>query len=516
MTWDSAQPTHTVAEALRESVRTWPERGCMIFGDDVISYRRLWARCWGAAATYRELGIGPGDVVALQLRNRPEFLYAWLGATLLGAVTAPLSVHLRGESLRHPLATVEAAALVVEDEFADRLDAVLPELTNLRHVVSPSDLSDESPDGSPALVAPADPTLILFTSGTTGPSKGCVISHNYLVTQALHAYRQKGARPGDLFWSPLPLSHGNAIVQTVLGPLMHGATGALEPRFSVSGFWPRVRELGATQVSILGSMFTMLWNQPPRPDDANNPVRVIYGAPLPADIHEPFERRFDLRYVTGYGQTEAFPMLVSSVDNPPPPGTAGRESELYEVRVFDTRDREIPDGEIGEIVGRPRRPDVAFAGYHANPAATVTKTRNLWIHTGDYGYRRPDGWFAFVDRAPDRIRRRGENISSWEVEQVLAAHHAVADAAAFAVPSELSEDDVMIAVVLADGAGVAPDELLDHAARNLPYYAVPRYVEFVDSLPVNELGKVEKRQLRERGVTAATWDSEHAGYAPAR
>jgi crotonobetaine/carnitine-CoA ligase len=358
----------------------------------------------------------------------------------------------------------------------------------------------------------SDPNLVMFTSGTTGPSKGVVASNHYLMTASLQSYAQKGGTPDDVFWTPLPLSHGNAMMQTLLGPMVHGARASLEEKFSVSRFWSRIGEVGATQVSILGSMITMIWNLPERDDDADNPVRVLFGAPMPAEIQHGFEARFGVQYVTAYGMSEATPMVLSTVEEPPPPGCAGRAYGRFDVRVFDEEDREVPDGTVGEIVCRPHQAHVMFEGYLNNPAATQSVLRNLWLHTGDYGRRTPDGWFQFVDRKKDYVRRRGENVSSWEVEQALLTHPKVQEVAAFGVPSEMSEDDVMVAVVVKAGQTASVEELLAHCGQNLPYFAVPRYVDVVGELPQNDLGKVLKTELRDRGVTSTTWDAEAVGF----
>lgn len=534
-TWGPGDRELTIGGVVARSAERWPDLPGVDFGDDRVTFGQLWDRSVSAANALHDLGVRAGDSVALQLPNCADFVYAWFGASLIGALTVPLNVHLKGDVLHHPLAVSAAKVVVVGDTHRDRIEAVADRLPQLTHVLVPGAPADlptavggsgvhlaafadllAARAGEPLAVKDgprwSDPNLVLFTSGTTGPSKGVVASHHYILTASLQSFAQKGGRQEDVFWTPLPLSHGNAMMQTLLGPIAHGARASLDERFSVSQFWARVRGVGATQVSILGSMITMIWNLPRRDDDADNQVRVLFGAPMPADIQHAFEERFAVRYVTAYGMSEATPMVVSTLDEPPPPGCAGRACARFDVRVFDEEDREVPDGTVGEIVCRPLEPHVMFEGYLDDPAATQTVLRNLWLHTGDYGTRQPDGWFRFVDRKKDYVRRRGENVSSWEVEQALMSHPEVQEAAAFGVPSEVSEDDVMVSVVVHQGERTAPHELLEHCARNLPYYAVPRYVDIVDELPKNDLGKVLKTDLRARGVGAGTWDAQAAGF----
>lgn len=526
-----ASEGYTVAGLLRAGCEASPDRACMRFGDESITYAEMWRRAVAVANGLHDRGVAAGDTVAIQCENCPEFLYTYFGASLVGALTAPVNYHHRGQFLQRQLDLVRARVAVISPDRVDRVAAVagdVPSLTDV-FVVGDDEVSADVPgvstrptsdllggDGDrlrvPNEPAWSDPNLVLFTSGTTGPSKASVVSNNYIVAASVACVQRKGATADDVFWSPLPLFHGNALMQTVLGPMAAGATGALDVRFSVSGFWDRTRQVGASQVSILGAQFTMLWNRPRRDDDRDNPVRVVYGAPLPSEIHEAFQERFGVVYVTGYGLGEAHPLLVSSVDDPPPPGCAGRAWERFEVRVVDDDDREVPDGEVGEIVCRPREPHVMFDGYLGDPEGTVRSFRNLWFHTGDFGRRRADGWFEFVDRKKDYMRRRGENVSSWEVEQAVLVHPKVAEAAAFPVPSELTEDEIMLVVTLESGQALSPEELIDHCAANMPYFAVPRYVELSRTTLANDLGKVPKHELKARGVTYATWDREAAGY----
>jgi carnitine-CoA ligase len=318
-----------------------------------------------------------------------------------------------------------------------------------------------------------------------------------------------GYTAADRLYSVFPLFHSNARYCSVMAAIEAGADLVMDVKFSASRFWDICREHGVTAFNYQGAMMRILFNQPPRPDDADNPVRLAFGAPCPPEIFTAFERRFGLELTEIYGSTE-----VSIVTDMPPSdrrvGTAGNESVNYEVAVVDEHDEPVPAGVAGEIVARPKKPGWMFDGYHAMPQATADSWRNLWFHTGDRGLLDEDGYLVFLDRLKDTIRRRGENISSWELECVVAEHPAVGQAAAYGVPSELSEEEVMLAVVPAAGRHVDPTDLVQHCARTLTGFAVPRYVRVMTELPMTPSQRVEKYKLRADGVTPDTWDREAA------
>ncbi|HWE57443.1 MAG TPA: AMP-binding protein, partial [Acidimicrobiales bacterium] len=322
-----------------------------------------------------------------------------------------------------------------------------------------------------------------------------------------------GIGPGDVFYGPLPMHHLSGTIVAPLVPLVAGASTVVDPVFSVSRFWPRVHEVGATHTVLVGGMPQMLWQRPVDELEAGNPLRAAVAIPVPAEIHDAFERRFGLTIVAGYGSSEAGQVTFSSVDEPVAPGTAGRPMPSHEVMVVDDGDTPVPAGEVGEIVVRPRRPHVMFEEYRGNPEATVAATRNLWFHTGDLGRFDGDGNLTFADRKKDYLRRRGENISSFEVETAMATHPAVAEIAVVGVPSELGEDEVKAYVVLRDGAPIGEVELLHHAARTMPHFAVPRYISILGSLPRSAVGRVQKFLLRDMHSSAPGWDREQHGYS---
>ena len=486
------------------------------------------------AASLAAMGVRPGDRVATLVENSAEALLAWWGIVRGGAVAVPVNTAYKGQYLRHQLADSGARVLVVEASLADRAARVTAETPDLGHVVVIGD-ADEAlrgvvthawddvlggDDADPGVaVRPSDLATFIYTGGTTGLSKGCMLSHNYhevLARQIGICWRRTA---DDVVWTPLPLFHFNAIVTAVLGPLVYGGRSAIYRRFSVSNFWPEMNRVGATITSTLGTMAYLLAHDVDRPEmprsgapGANTSLRLIGAAPLPVEVDSILKQRFGVGTFSGaYGTTEA--SLVSwqppGVTNKPN-GAGVVNDEFFDVRIFDDDDNELPRGSDGEIVLRPKRPHSMFEGYWGRPEATVETSRNWWYHTGDIGRVDDEGFLFFVDRKADYLRRRGENISSFEVERILMGHGALADVAVHAVPSELTEDDLKITATLADGATLTEDELFRWCVEELPYFALPRYIEFRAELPRSPVGRVLKRELRAEGPGDA-WDADASG-----
>ncbi|WBB61283.1 AMP-binding protein [Streptomyces sp. WMMC500] len=488
-----------------------------------------------------ELGVGPGATVATMLENGPEAVVAWFAIHRLGAIAVPVNTALKGALLRHQLHDAASAVVVVHGELADRPLGVLDSLEGVRHLVvvdergrplpeTPrvavhawADLRKVSGNRPRVRVRPSDLGTIVYTGGTTGPSKGCALSHQYHLSIARQIISSWGRTPDDVVWSPLPLFHFNAISCLLTGTLLNGGRAALSRRFSVSGFWPEINRTGATIASMLGSLAVLVAKAEDHPEaknsgvaGANTTLRLVTGAPMPPEIDEIFRSRFGVTtFSNAYGTTEASLISWLPAGHPGRPGSAGLvNSEAFIVGIFDDDDRAVPPGTQGEIVCRPRRPHAMFEGYWKRPEATVQAWRNLWFHTGDIGRMDEDGYLYFVDRKADYLRRRGENISSWEIEKVFHEHPAVRDVCVHAVASAVSEDDVKVTLVLretAEGERPSEETLCRWSIDHLPYYAVPRYFEFRDALPLSETGRSAKHLLRAQGVTEATWDREAAG-----
>jgi crotonobetaine/carnitine-CoA ligase len=526
---------HALTDLLDLRLETDPDGEYLDVCGETFTAASLARRVGALAAAFADLGVRPGDRVATLCENSPEAVLAWWGAIWAGAIAVPINSAYKGEYLRHQLADSGASVLVAQDELAGRLPGVVEEIETLRHVVvtgeggpAPSggptahgfaDLSGADPV-PPHRSRPADLATFVYTGGTTGPSKGCMLSHHYhasLSRQIAVCWRRG---PDDVVWTPLPLFHFNALVTCVLGPLVAGGRAAISRRFSVSGFWGEVNRVGATIASLLGSMTALLAADEDRHEmprsgapQANTTLRLMAAAPVPPDLEVRLRERFGVEVFSGgFGLTEA--SLISWT----PPGVAHRpgaagvvNDEYFEVRIFDDDDRDLGRDTPGEIVVRPRRPHVMFEGYWGNPEATVAACRNLWFHTGDIGRIDGDGYLFFVDRKADYLRRRGENISSFEVERVLCSHPDVVEAVVVAVPSQVTEDDLKATVVRRDGSTLTEEALFRWCIDQLPYFALPRYVEFRADLPRSPVGRVLKRVLRDEGVTPATWDAEAAG-----
>ncbi|MBI3969263.1 MAG: AMP-binding protein, partial [Chloroflexi bacterium] len=374
------------------------------------------------------------------------------------------------------------------------------------------ELASEPSGAIPVASQYFQPMAIMYTSGTTGPSKGVLVSHGQALSIGRFVAAHYGFGSDDVLHVSLPLFHINAMAYSVLTALTADAQVALVERFSASSFWDEIRRYGCTEFNALGATINILFRQPERPDDADNPVRFSIAVPSPAEIFHEFERRFGLQLLELYAQTETNLVTAIEPNEPARPGSCGRPTKMFDVRVVDDLDNELPPGEAGEIVVRSKHPFTMMNGYYEMPEKTVEAWRNLWFHTGDRAYRDADGYFFFVDRIKDAIRRRGENISSFELEKTVNSHPLVVESAAVAIPSELSEDDVRVVVVLSDGAALDPAELLAYLEPRLPYFMVPRYVEFRAELPKTPNGKVEKYRLRSEGLGSDAWDRETAGY----
>lgn len=488
------------------------------------------AAAWGAAL--QQAGVGAGDRVALFCSNRIEFLQAFLGCAWIGAVAVPINTASRGEPLRHVMANSGARLLVAEREGLQAVAgaaALGAQGLPLQQVwlIDEADAVDASatPDSpwpctpfptQPAGAAPAAPlrpgdTLaILYTSGTTGLSKGVCCPHAQYYWWGVHSGELLGLQQGETLVTTLPLFHTNAL-NAFFQALLTGSTLVVEKRFSASAFWASLVQHQATVTYVLGAMVPILLAKEPTPHDRAHRVRIALAPGVPQRFQAEFVQRFGLQLLEGYGSTETNFVIGVPIDEQRP-GTMGRVRDGFEACVVDTEDNVLPPGEAGELLIRAREPFSMATGYFGMPDKTVEAWRNLWFHTGDRVTCDEDGHFRFIDRLKDAIRRRGENISSFEVEQVLLAHPAVELAAIFPVRSEMAEDEVMAAIVLRAGATLDPVDLMQFCEPRLAYFAVPRYVDFVDRLPATENGKVQKFKLRERGITPTAWDREAAGY----
>jgi crotonobetaine/carnitine-CoA ligase len=493
-------------------------------GDGRWTYRALRDVAAGYAGTLAQAGLKRGDRAAILSSNRPQFIPVFLGCGWAGIVSVPINVAARGFQLQHILSNSGARLLVIEAESLGALDGLdfaalsLERIWVIGEAARPDRLPQAvaftalPPPGEPvppSNFGPDEPLTVLYTSGTTGLSKGVICPHAQFFWWGVYTGRQLGVREGDVLHTPLPLFHTNAL-NCFFQALLHGATQVVEQRFSVSNFWSAMNTSGATVTYLLGAMVQMLLSRPAEAAETSHRVRVALAPAAPGPASEEFLKRTGVVLLDGFGSTESNAVIASTVEERRP-GFAGKLADGFEARIVDENDNPLPDGEAGELVLRASEPFAMASGYLGMPDKTVETWRNLWLHTGDRLVRSEDGYYRFIDRMKDAIRRRGENISSYEVEQVLQAHPDVAIAAVFPVSADLAEDEVMAALVPREGRVLDPVAIVKFCEGRMSYFAIPRFIDVVSDLPRTENGKVKKYALRERGRTGGTWDRERAG-----
>lgn len=488
-----------------------------------FTYAELRDRAARVAASLAELGLGPGDRVATMLEPALHTFESWYGIAWAAGIEVPINTDYKGEFLRHILTTSGARVVVVRDRWAGRLAGLdLPELENVVVVGDPVEVDLDWPvtsfselrDAAPAPRTerlPTDLAYILFTSGTTGPSKGVMQSSRTIFQAAVNtAVHLMDVGPDDVAFSPFPMFH--IVARNVIGATAFATGGvvAIRETFSASTWWDDIRAEGATWSIYMGALLHVLMSADERPDDADNPMRRLFGAAPVEHLMDAFEQRFGVELIQGYGSTE-LGIATSTEPGNRKAGTNGTELPHVQIAIHDEDDDPVPAGTSGEIVARPAVASGIFSGYWNMPNETLHAFRNLWFHTGDRGHLTDEGDLVFVDRIKDSLRRRGENISSFEVEAAVGAHDAVLECAAYAVPSELAEDDVMIAVVVREPDAFDPVDLFRFCIETMPRFTVPRYVRVVTELPKTPTHRVQKHLLRSDGVTDDTADREALG-----
>lgn len=514
---------NSLIATLREAAKVRPTSEFIRIAGSSFDYQASLGLVEATARGLRELGIVPGDRVGIMAGNTPETVWAWLGINAAEAIDVPFNAEVRGNMLAYVVHDATPRALIGTNEYlqilADTID-VDPEFVvcigdsetepfagrcrqlTFEDVIEISQSSSvELGDPSPGTTA-----TIMYTSGTTGPSKGVMLPQRYYPANAAHVNDVMGVTATDVTYCVQPLFHIDA--RTFLATALHAnGTIVLGQRFSVSRFWDEIREHRATKFGTIGSMLWMLYKQPPRTDDADLPASVALCSSTPGEIMRQFETRFGVRIIEAYGMTECVLITTETVENTMP-SRIGRPIPQLSVQLVDEHDVLVTQGEIGELVYRPLDHNAMMQGYWNKPEATAEACRNLWFHTGDLVRADATGMFEYIGRKKDSIRRRGENVSAWEVEQAVSAHPSILEVAAIGVPSDVGEEDVAVLVVPVPGAQIDPTELVEFVSADLPRFAVPRYVEVVDGLPKTPSERIEKSKVRERGVTSAAWDRE--------
>jgi len=522
-----------IGQLVADKAELHGDRTFIQFEDTRYSYLDMDVLSNRIANGLAQLGVKKGTHVAFMVDNKPEIILLYFGLGKLGAVAVPVNTAAKGELLSYYLRQSESEIVIADASLVERIAVVAPGTPKLRHVVSVRDVKarNEMPfdcalprsDFSELLAASdarsdievrfSDLHALLYTSGTTGPSKGNMITHAGSLSAGLEVARTFGYCQDDVFYVCLPIFHGNALWCSVLPALIADASIALARSFSVTTFWQDIRRYGATQFNSLGAMTNFIWSRPPDPRDRDHKVRQAMVVPTPT-FYRDFEERFGIRFTSLYGLADRGIVAARGPSDPPEKwASAGRACEGVEIQIVDDDDFEVPRGQPGEIVVRTMVPWLLAQGYYNMHEATAHACRNLWFHTGDRGYLDEDGYLYFLDRKKDAIRRRGENISSFEVEQIILKHPAVLDVAAFPVTSEYSEDEVMVAVVIGEGHVLCEADVIEHCSNNMAYFMVPRYVEFAAELPRTMTEKVEKYKLKQEAEKrlSTVWDREKAG-----
>jgi crotonobetaine/carnitine-CoA ligase len=498
-----------------------------------LTYAETVERSDRLAAGLASVGVQFRDRVAVVLQNEQAAVLAVYACARLGAIQVPLNTFLRGEFLRHQLADCQASVAITDAPGLDQIRQMRSALPNLRSVVLVGE-RDDVPDTSFTLttydellagardggfpeVNGRDLFSILYTSGTSGLPKGCLISHRYAVNVGRTLCEAGRFEPGDRVLTASPLFHTSGLIFAMVSALHRGGSIAFEREFHASTFIARAGEVGATAIFGVGAVGAMILAQPERPTDRQHKIqRAIFNG-LPPDKQLALEERFGFHLMGEmFGHTEFVPMTASKRDGPRARASGGFPVPGVEVRVVDEDDMPLPAGQIGEIVARPRRPGIMFDGYWNNPEATLDTWRNLWHHTGDYGRFDENGFIYFVDKKKEAIRRRGEFVTAREVEAAIVKHPDISAVAVHAVPSELTEEEIKAWIVAEDGAILTPDKLFAFFKNELPYFAIPRFVELVGDLPMNQSARVMKHELKARPHTENTWDFELLGLVVAR
>lgn len=542
MQFDSASwanaPADTPLEALSRAVRSIPDDIFLDFTGSTFTYAEVDRLSTRMAHAFADLGVTAGQTVLTMLESGIDAVTCWFGVNKLGAIWVPVNTAYRRAFLRHQVTDSGAQILVCEQHYLAALLEIADDLPDVKLILcrgedaldqlSPVPLarlddhrgtSDEPLDRQ---VLPTDIACLIYTSGTTGPSKGCMISHNYLCQTGRQGNEGMPLRPGETMWTCLPMFHISTIGYVIVAAMMARARASIAPNFSVSGFWIEIERSGATMAQLMASIFPLLAQAPD--NDAMKrcfgQLRAVSGVPITPELRQIWHERFGVKYLNSYsyGQTEASKLAHHRFGEPTPPEySAGKVCDDFDIMIVDDDGRPLPPNTPGEIWARPRKPNIMFAGYWRRPAETAHVWHDLWMHTGDIAKVDEQGYLYFIDRKKDYVRSRGENISSFEVERTFMQHPAVSEVAFHSIRRGAGEEeDLKVTLVLREGCTIEHADLCRWAIDNLPHFAVPRFIEYRNSLPKTPTGRIQKFQLRDEGCTSETWDSIEAGIVVVR
>ncbi|HTO34144.1 MAG TPA: AMP-binding protein [Pararhizobium sp.] len=500
----------TMDNVLKKAATQWGDKTYLhdLESDSRFSFRDIDEISLLMARNLRAKGIGSGSHVAILMENSADLLLLYLALARAGAIAAPVNPDAPARLLSYYLTLCDATVVIADDACRDTLSAVLPDLPLVTTVILRNDAALPGAmsfsrlfdtidhDDTPFSVRFTDVACLALTSGTTGPSKAVVFNQATMLLVA-HSYALAyDYRSDDVYYICLPLFHTSGLRGAAWVALLQGAGIALARKFSVSRFWSDIQRSGATTFDLLGAMASFLWQAPPHPLERQHRVRMVRVAPVPVFGRE-FEARFGVRLVSTYGLTDAAAPVARNLDDPADKFfSCGRRRPGFDVRVVDSDDLQMEPGVTGEIVIRANVPWLMPTGYYNNADANASQWRNGWFHTGDLGWLDRNGYLYFAGRAKDVIRRRGENISAWEVEQFLRSIPGVRDAAVYPIASMHGEDEIATTIVLANPDALLEHQIREHCREGMLAYMVPGHIEFRLSLPLTPSQKVDKAALR--------------------
>ncbi|MDQ0216114.1 crotonobetaine/carnitine-CoA ligase [Oikeobacillus pervagus] len=516
-----------IPQFLLHHIEETPNKPYLHSHNESISYSQLYNRIQRTTNGLLEIGIRSEDTVCIMMDNGPEYLDIWMSLSFLGAISVPLNVHLKGEGLQYIIQHSESKVIFVDHDYLPNVLACLEKIPQSFQVIvisnepvgerivfphlkiiSYASLLSNNQSYSLSAVDPGSIHSILYTSGTTGRPKGVMLTHaSFIESARSFANQMIGVQQDDILYTCLPLFHINAQAHTVLGSISKNATIALSEKFSASKFWDEIRFYQATIFNSLGSMIHILCKQPKKQTDRNHSARITACAATPKEFWRPFEERFGVQIVEGYGLTETTGFCLSNPLNASRPPSIGKPYPFVEAKIVDEQGEELPPNQRGEIIIRSNKQPFLMKGYYKNPIKTQEVLRDGWFYTGDHGHIDEDGYLYFYDRHKQCIRRRGENISSWEIEKIVNQHKKVLDSAAVGVPSDVGEEDVKLYVVPKKDETLTPEEIIRWCEERMAYFMVPRYIEWMEAFPKTATERIQKFKLKELGINNA-WDRE--------
>jgi carnitine-CoA ligase len=523
------------AALLEERASQIPDKTFLLYEDERFTYKEMDQNANKLANLIKAFGGGKGKGIGIFMKNSPRYLDIFFGIQKIGMYIVPLNPELKGDGLQYVIDHSDVEFLVVDGDLFETFDAVKKDLPKLKHIFvndcEPDSRDINVPFGTKRLSLareyssanpgigynPEDMCLIIYTSGTTGRAKGVVYRYGRSSVKKLSILSGLFVKPDDVYYTAMQLCHGNAMFLTVTFSLAGKATVALARKFSASKFWEDVRRHRVTLFNVIGSMVPILMKQPPSPLDSENNVRFVLSAACPADMWEPFEKRFGVTLYEGYGAVDGGGKVIMNLGNGPV-GSIGKPSKrIGEIRLIDAEGKDVKKGEPGELVfvlgkkkksSENKKESGEGVEYYKNEKATGEKNKDGLLYTGDLLRSDNEGYLYFVGRNTESMRKGGENVSAFEVEHVIMDHPAVEEVAVYAVPSEMAEDEIMASVKLVEGMTLDPRDLIAFLKDRLAKYAVPRYVRIVKEFPMTNSFRVVKKELEKTGVTPDTFDAQ--------